>query len=76
MKNHDTWDVAQKNGGLSMIILGLVNGIFGIWAISQPMVINNEIVQLILLLIGSIIMIVSDEKYLRKLFNKDGSRKG
>lgn len=74
-KNQDTWDVAQKYGGVSMLILGIVNGIFGIWAIIQPIAINNEIVQLIVVLIGVIVMIVVDEIHLRKLFNKDGSRK-
>lgn len=75
MKNQETWDLAQKHGGLSMIILGFLNGIFGIWATIQPIAINNEFVQMSFLLIGSAFMIVFDEIYLKKLFNKDGSRK-
>lgn len=75
MKNQDTWDVAQKHSGLSMIILGVINGILGSWSIIQPMAINKETVQLLFLLIGSTVMIVIEEIHLRKLFNKDGMRK-
>lgn len=75
MKNRDTWDVSQKYGGASMIVFGVISGIFGLWAIIQPLSINNEFVQLLFLLLGSVVMIVWDEKYLRALFNKDGSRK-
>ncbi|MCY6356429.1 SdpI family protein [Clostridium sp. ZS2-4] len=75
MKNQDTWDVAQKHSGFSMMILGVINGIFGSWSIIQPMAINKEIVQLLFLLIGTAGMIFIEEIHLRKLFNKDGSRK-
>ena len=37
--------------------------------------INNEKAQGIFLLIGAIVMIIIEEIHLRKLFNKDGSKK-
>ncbi|KAA8673306.1 SdpI family protein [Clostridium sp. HV4-5-A1G] len=75
MKNQDTWNVSQKCGGISMMLFGCINGILGIWAIIQPLGINNGKVQLLFLLTGAVVMIVIDEIYLRKLFNKDGSKK-
>lgn len=75
MKNQDTWDVAQKYGGYSMIVLGIANGIFGGWAAIQPLIVNGLIAQMIFLLIGVVVMLVVDEKHLSKIFNKDGSRK-
>lgn len=33
MKNQDTWDVSQKHSGFSVIILGIVNGVFLLWSI-------------------------------------------
>lgn len=75
MKNQDTWDTAQKYGGFSMIILGIANGIFGIWAAIQPLIVNGLAAQMIFLLIGVVVMLVTDEKHLSKIFNKDGSRK-
>lgn len=74
MKNQDTWDVSQKYGGFSMIILGAINGILAGWSIIQPMIINKT-VQIIFLLIGATVMLIIDEIHLIKLFNKDGSRK-
>jgi uncharacterized membrane protein len=74
-KNQDTWDVAQKYGGFSMMIVGFINGILGIWSIIQPLNINNKTMQLLFLVITSIGMIIWDEIYLMKVFNKDGSRK-
>ncbi|MFL0251063.1 SdpI family protein [Clostridium neuense] len=75
MKNQDTWDTAQKYGGYSMIMLGIANGIFGIWAAIQPLTVNGLAAQMIFLVIGAIVMLVADEKHLSKIFNKDGSRK-
>jgi len=42
MKNQDTWDIAQRQGGLSMIILGVSSGILGIWPTIQPMTIYKK----------------------------------
>ncbi|WP_066022259.1 MULTISPECIES: SdpI family protein [Clostridium] len=75
MKSQDTWDTAQKYGGFSMIITGIANGIFGVWAIIQPIIVNDIVGQMIFLLIGVVAMFVIDEKYLHKIFNKDGSRR-
>lgn len=76
MKNKDTWDEAQKYGGHSMIILGIISCIIAAYAYLVPnSIINNMSIQLLFLLIGSVGMIVIDEVHLRKLFNKDGSRK-
>lgn len=75
MKNQNTWDAAQKCGGFSMIIFGILNGIFGAWAYFQPMNVNNQKSQLLFLVIASLAMIVIDEIYLRKLFNNDGTKK-
>jgi carbon starvation protein CstA len=74
MKNQDTWDVSQKYGGFSMIIFGAINVILAVWSIIQPMIINKT-VQIIFLLIGATVMLIIDEIYLIKLFNKDGTRK-
>ncbi|WP_251862266.1 SdpI family protein [Clostridium sp. Marseille-Q2269] len=75
MKNKDTWIVAQKYGGFSMIIFGFIYGIFGAWSIIQPLPINNENMQALFLLIGSIIMLVVDELHLRKIFNENHIKK-
>lgn len=75
MKNQDTWDEAQKHSGFIIMILGAFNGIIGVWSIALPMGINNEKVQTIILLVGVVIMMIFEEMHLKKLFNKDGSRK-
>ncbi len=75
MKNKDTWNAAQKLGGQSMIVLGLINVIFGTFALIIPLKINNEIIQLLLLMFGSVVMIIFDELTLRKIFYKDERRK-
>lgn len=75
MKNQETWDSAQQYGGFSMIIFGIINGFFGAWSYLQPMNVNNQNAQLLFLVIGSVLMIVIDEVHLRKLFNRDGTRK-
>lgn len=75
MKNQDTWEISQKHSGFSMLVIGVINGIFGSWSIIQPMGINNEVAQLLFLLISAIALIIIEEMHLMKLFNKDGSRK-
>lgn len=75
MKNQDTWNIAQQYGGFSLIIFGIINAILGGWSFIQPMNINNETFQILFLVIGAFIMIFIDELRLRKIFNKDGSRK-
>lgn len=75
MKNNDTWVISQKYGGLSMMIVGLINGVLGLFFILIPLRIDTEIYQLLFSLISSVAMIIIDEIHLNKLFNKDGSRK-
>ena len=58
-----------------MIICGVINGLFGIWSLIQPMAINKEHNQLILLLISAIALVVIEEIHLLQLFYMDGSRK-
>ncbi|WP_308780621.1 SdpI family protein [uncultured Clostridium sp.] len=75
MKNKDTWDEAQRFGGLSMIILGFINLLLGIIFYFVKGFLLNETFQLMFMLIGTLFMLLIDEKHLRKIFNKDGSRK-
>ncbi|MBX4265423.1 SdpI family protein [Clostridium estertheticum] len=75
MKNQDTWNVAQKHSGFILMIFGAINGIFGIWSIIQPMTINKEKIQLLLLILSAVAILAVEEIHLIKLFNMDGSRK-
>ena len=74
MKNQDTWNEAQKYSANSFLILGFIY-------VALEFVLNYLIknismgYQNIIVLIGFVIMIVVDEVHLRKIFNKDGSRK-
>ena len=70
MKNIEIWNVAQKLGGHNMIILGFVNLILGVWAVINPVNINNYNVQLIFLLVSSTLMILFTELTLRKDLSK------
>lgn len=74
-KSQDTWDEAQKNVGLLMIIVGVINGIFGAWASIQSIDINNEQGQLMFLLASAVIMIIIEEVHLRKIFDEHGIKK-
>lgn len=73
--NKDTWDVAQKHSGFSLIIGGIVNGFLGIWSIIKPMAINTKNMQILFVVISVIGIIIIEELHLKKLFNKDGSRR-
>ena len=74
MKNQDTWEVSQKIGGFSMIVFGII---FLIITLVLELFLENlfDEVLVIILLIGSVLMLIFDEMYLRKIFNRDGSRK-
>lgn len=75
MKNKDTWNEAQRYGGISMIVLGIINIILGaLFYFIKGFLIDYNF-QLLFMVLGAIIMIVMDERHLRKIFNKDGSRK-
>ncbi|SHI53341.1 SdpI/YhfL protein family protein [Clostridium amylolyticum] len=74
MKNQDTWDVAQKYSANTFIIFGFI--FVALEFILSHLIENISIgYENAIVLIGSIIMIVVDEVHLRKVFNKDGSRK-
>ncbi len=75
MKNQDTWKIAQRNGGITMIVLGIIYGILGILLVNLPASINTYNFERLFLVLGVIVMIIVDEIRLRKIFNKDGSRK-
>ncbi|MBU3182960.1 SdpI family protein [Clostridium psychrophilum] len=75
MRNQDTWDISQKHCGSSLIIFGVINGIWASWSIIKPTVINNHNMQGALILLSVISIVVIEEIHLMKLFNRDGSRK-
>lgn len=75
MKNKDTWAVAQKHVGFIVIIFGVINGIFGIWLLIQPMANNKEGMQIILIILSGVAVVAIEEIHLMKLFHMDGSRK-
>lgn len=74
MKNQDTWNVAQKYSANSMITLGITCIALGF--ILSELIGNIAIgYQGIIVLIGAVVMIILDEVHLKKIFNRDGSRK-
>ena len=75
IKNQDTWDVAQKLCGYGMLVTGIINLLFGIWAIVSPAPGNTENMQALFLVVSVLVLFIISEIYLRKIFNKDGSRK-
>lgn len=75
MKNKDTWDEGQRYGGMSMLVIGGINILLGIISYLAKGFLLNNLFQLLIMLLCAIIMIVVDEIHLRKIFNKDGSRK-
>lgn len=75
MKNQETWNEAQKYAGLTMIIFGLINLFLGLWAILTPIILNSEIVQFVVLVIGTLAVIYINEARLRDIFTEEGKRK-
>lgn len=75
MLNQDTWNEAQKYGGMSMSFFGILNIISALWFYIFPLSINTDKFQLIFFIITSVLMIYLDELHLNKLFNNDGTRK-
>lgn len=74
MKNQDTWNVAQKYSANSMIILGIAYVALG-FILSQLIKNLATSYKGIIFFIGVVLMLIFDEMHLRKIFNKDGSRK-
>lgn len=75
MKNKDTWDEAQKYGGKSMVVVGIITML--LWVLSYLIkgFLLSETFQLLVLILCAVIMIVADEIHLWRTFNRDGSRK-
>lgn len=74
MKNHDTWNEAQRYSSNSFIILGVGFVLLGIVCNYFLKEIREETQGLVFLL-GTFAMICYDEMHLRKVFNSKGSRK-
>lgn len=75
MKNHDTWDESQKYAGSTMITFGICNLVLFTFRVYAPMILNDDLVQLIFLIIGTIIYIYINESRLRRIFTNEGERK-
>lgn len=75
MKNKHIWHEAQRYGGISMIVLGIVNIILGALGYFIKGFLMDYNFQILFMILGALIMIAMDERHLRKIFNKDGSRK-
>ena len=75
MKNKETWDEAQRYGGKSMLVVGVINIL--LWDLSYLVkgFLLSEIFQGLIMLLGAIIMLAVDEVHLWRTFNRDGSRK-
>jgi uncharacterized membrane protein len=74
MKNQDTWQISQQYGAYGFLALGFLNLLLGIGAICYPLYINENI-QGLFIVVGLVVFVGVEEIALRKLFNKDGSRK-
>lgn len=73
-KNQDTWNEAQKYSANSFIVLSFIYLALG-FVLSHLFENISIIYENIIILLGVIIMIILDEVHLKKVFNKDGSRK-
>lgn len=74
MKNQDTWNEAQKYSANTFVIFGFIY--VSLQFVLSYLIRNISIgYENIIILIGLVIMIILDEVHLKKVFNKDGSRK-
>ena len=74
VKNQDTWDVAQKYAANSLIILGFIHVALA-FKLNELIADVSISYQFNLCLIGLVVMLIWDEIHLRRVFNRDGSRK-
>ncbi|EQB87667.1 putative membrane protein [Clostridium punense] len=74
MKNQDTWEVAQGISATTLIIVGIIYIIIGLMA-KYVFTSITEGTQGIIFILGFLAMILYDEMYLRKIFDKQGKRK-
>jgi len=75
MRNKDTWAEAQRYGSNAFIIGGIVLTLIGVITQAAWPELNNSIMPLLLVLVTAAAIIFAGESHLRKIFNKDGSRK-
>lgn len=74
MKNQEIWNEAQKYSANTFIIFGFIY--VALELVLSYLIKNISIgYENIIILIGVVIMIILDEVHLKKVFNKDGSRK-
>jgi len=74
VKNQDTWDVAQKYAANSLIILGFVYVALG-FKLDELIGDVSIGYKLNICLSWVFITIIFDEIHLRRVFNRDGTRK-
>jgi len=74
MKNQDTWDEAQRYSANTMVIVGLIFIAFGFVLNGLIKNLGNNY-EMAIFIAGIIIMLIFDEGHLRRIFNKDGTRK-
>lgn len=68
MQDQTSWNLAQKLGALSFLILGLFLNIMGLLLLIFNF--NNEILELLLFIISMISMVIIDEIMLKKCLKK------
>jgi uncharacterized membrane protein len=74
MRNKDTWTEAQRYGSNAFIVGGIIIALIGaIIQVTLPEL--DDLIMLILIILGISAIIFAGEVHLRKLFNKDGSKK-
>lgn len=74
IKNQEIWNEAQRYSANSFMILGLIYGAAGV-VLTELIGGISEGWQVSVFLLGVLWMIVFDELHLRRIFNRDGSRK-
>ncbi|MNN15597.1 hypothetical protein D3C81_1287070 [compost metagenome] len=74
MRNKDTWAEAQKYGSNAFIVGGIILALIGvIIQFTLPKLVES--IKIILVILGTSAIILAGEVHLRKIFNKDGSKK-
>lgn len=74
MKNQDTWEVAQGISATTLVIVGIIYVIIGLM-VKYVFTNITEGTQGIIFILGFLAMILYDEMYLRKIFDKHGKRR-
>lgn len=74
MKNQDTWEVAQRISATTLIVVGIIYVLIGLMS-KYVFTGITEGAQGIIFILGFLVMILYDEMYLRKIFDKHGKRR-